>query len=164
MPVYTLSRTQLVRMSLTECWNFFSDPRNLATITPPELRFQIQSELPREIYPGLMISYTVAPLLGVRLRWLTEIVQMNEPTYFADEQRQGPYRLWHHEHFFREIGEDQTEVRDLIHYVPPFGPLGGLINALVIRRQLEAIFDYRSHVLAGCAGEGAREGPPSGLT
>ncbi len=144
MPIYTLERTQVVRMPLDECWSFFSDPRNLARITPPSLRFRVRSDLPHDVYAGLMIRYTVSPLLGIPMTWVTEITQVAEPSFFVDEQRVGPYRLWHHEHFFRALDASQTEVRDLVHYAPPFGPLGAIINAFVIRPQLEAIFDFRA--------------------
>lgn len=147
MPIFTLKRTQLVRMPLAECWRFFSDPRNLEKITPPSLGLRIKSELPPEVYPGLMIEYTVAPLFGVPLRWLTEIVHVDKPHRFVDEQRIGPYRLWHHEHFFREMNDGRAEVRDLVHYAPPFGPLGVFVNALVLRRQLERIFDFRARTI-----------------
>jgi len=154
MPIYTLERTQTVRMTLSDCWNFFSDPRNLPKITPPSLKFHVLTRLPEKVYPGLMIQYDVTPILGIRVSWLTEIVQVDEPNYFADEQRHGPYRLWHHEHFFRDLGAGQVEVRDLVHYIPPFGPLGGIINAALIRRQLAAIFDYRSKTLEGMSSAG----------
>lgn len=147
MPIYTLERTQILRLPLADGWQFFSNPRNLEKITPPSLGFRIKSELPPRIYPGLMIQYTVSPLLGVPLRWLTEIVHVEEPHHFVDEQRIGPYRLWHHEHFFRELADGQVEVRDFVHYVPPFGPLGAFVNAFVIRRQLAAIFDFRRRAL-----------------
>ncbi len=147
MPIYTLRQTQVVEMSLGECWRFFSDPRNLAKITPPALGFCVKTDLPAAIYPGLMIEYTVSPLLGIPLSWLTEIVQVHEPHSFVDEQRIGPYRLWHHEHFFRELADGRTEVRDLVHYVPPLGPLGAVLNALVIRPQLEQIFAFREQAV-----------------
>src|SRR4051794_203099 len=143
MPVYTLSRTQNVAMSLEECWRFFSNPHNLAKITPPALRFQVAGDLPPEIYPGMMIQYKVSPLFGIPVTWVTEIVQVNRPHSFVDEQRVGPYRLWHHEHFFVELGKGATEMRDLVHYVPPFGPFGAIINAVAIRRKLDEIFDFR---------------------
>lgn len=145
--IYSFQRTQVMSASVEECWAFFSNPANLARITPPSLDFRVASELPAEIYPGLMIRYTVRPLLGLKVSWLTEITQVRRPHHFVDEQRSGPYRLWHHEHFFRELNERETEVRDLVHYVPPLGPLGALANRLVIRRQLEAIFDFRQTVL-----------------
>jgi len=144
MPVYRLDRTQLVSLTIEDCWAFFSNPRNLEKITPPAMNFIIRSELPPEIYPGLMIEYTVSPLLGVPMTWVTEILQVNTPHYFADEQRVGPYRLWRHEHFFRATPEGKTEVRDLVTYAPPLGPLGGLLNRFLIRPRLERIFDYRA--------------------
>jgi ligand-binding SRPBCC domain-containing protein len=147
MPIYTLRRTQVVAVPIADCWRFFSDPRNLSRITPPALRFTVVSELPESIYPGLMIEYRVSPLLGVPLSWLTEITQVREPHHFVDEQRVGPYRVWHHEHFFREIDAAHTEVRDVVHYVPPLRPLGALVNALLIRPQLNRIFDFREEQL-----------------
>lgn len=157
MAIYTFSRSQTVAMSLDRCWAFFSDPRNLSRITPPELRLVVQSELPSGVHPGLMIRYTVTPLWNVRMAWLTEITQVQKPDYFVDEQRVGPYRLWHHEHFFRAIDGERTEVRDLIHYVPPFGILGALVNPFLIRPQLERIFDFRSEQLAAFEAGGAAD-------
>ena len=142
-------------MSLGQCWDFFSNPRNLAKITPPTLGFRVQSELPEKVYPGLMIEYKVSPLFGIPLSWLTEIVQVNEPHYFVDEQRVGPYQLWHHEHFFRELPDGEVEMRDLIHYVPPFGPLGFFINAMAIKPQLARIFDFRAEALKSMSAVGA---------
>ncbi len=151
--IYTFRRAQTVQMSIEECWRFFSNPRNLAKITPPSLRFNVRSELPEEIYAGLMIRYTVSPLWNFPMIWLTEITQVQKPAYFADDQRVGPYRIWHHEHFFHATGPEKTEVRDLVHYVPPLGPFGAMMNALVIRRQLERIFDFRRKKLKEiCAG------------
>ena len=143
MPVYTFTRSQVVQMPLPDCWAFFSDPRNLEKLTPPELGLRVRSELPAEIYPGLVIRYTVRPLLRVPLTWLTEITQVRKPEFFVDEQRVGPYRMWHHEHSFRAVSSVATEVSDRIHYVPPLGPLGAIANALAIRRQLQRIFDFR---------------------
>ncbi len=153
MPIYQLERKQIVSLGLVECWRFFSDPHNLKKITPPELNFRIKHELPPEVYAGLMIEYTVSPLLGMPLTWLTEIVHVEAPHRFVDEQRVGPYRLWHHEHFFRALPECGTEVLDLVTYVPPFGPLGAALNRLVIRPQLERIFDYREAQLGAGGSE-----------
>ncbi len=143
MPIYQLERKQNVTWSLPECWRFFSDPRNLKKITPPEMNFRIKRDLPSKVYPGLMIEYTVSPLLGIPLTWLTEIVHVEEPYRFVDEQRTGPYRIWHHEHFFSELPDGGTEVHDLVTYAPPLGPLGILLNRFLIRPQLEKIFNYR---------------------
>ena len=143
MPIYQLERKQIVPLGLEDCWRFFSDPRNLKKITPPEMNFVIKRALPPEVYPGLMIEYTVSPLLGIPLTWLTEIVQVDAPHRFVDEQRVGPYRIWHHEHFFSELPDGGTEVHDLVTYAPPLGPLGILLNRFLIRPQLEKIFNYR---------------------
>ncbi|MBA3964076.1 MAG: SRPBCC family protein [Chthoniobacterales bacterium] len=143
MPIYQLERTQTVSLGIEDCWRFFSDPRNLRKITPPEMNFRIKRELPPEVYPGLMIEYTVSPLLGIPLTWLTEIVHVDAPHRFVDEQRVGPYHIWHHEHTFRALSEGETEIHDLVTYVPPFGVLGAILNPFLIRPQLEKIFDYR---------------------
>jgi len=135
-------------MPLEACWRFFSDPRNLSKITPPTMGFAVLSELPEAIRPGLMICYSVAPLFGIPMSWLTEITQVRAPEYFVDEQRVGPYKVWHHEHFFRAVDAERTEVRDLVHYVPPLGPLGAVLNAVLIRPQLERIFDFRREALS----------------
>lgn len=147
VPIYTLERSQVIDVPVVDCWRFFSDPRNLQKITPPTLRFRIKSEVPARIHVGLMIRYSVTPLAGIPLTWLTEITGVEEPNYFVDEQRIGPYRVWHHEHFFTPMGAERTAVRDLVNYVPPFGPLGALLNALAIRPQLGRIFDYRERQL-----------------
>jgi ligand-binding SRPBCC domain-containing protein len=157
VPIYILQRSQTVAMSLEQCWRFFSNPGNLARITPPSLGFRVESELPDEIHAGLMIRYTVSPLFGIPMSWLTEITRVEKPHYFVDEQRVGPYRLWHHEHFFRALDSSQTEVRDLVHYVPPLGPLGAVLNRLLVRPQLERIFDFRTKQLADIAREARPE-------
>ena len=151
MPIYQLERKQTVSLGIDACWRFFSDPRNLRKITPPEMNFRIKRELPPAVYPGLMIEYTVSPLFGLPLTWLTEIVHVEPPHRFVDEQRVGPYSIWHHEHTFRALSENQTEMHDLVTYAPPFGPLGAIANAFFIRRQLAKIFDYRQRHLPSAA-------------
>ena len=148
MPIYTFNRTQIVHMPMGDCWAFFSNPCNLSKITPPSLRLTLQSQLPAQIHQGLFIRYTVSPLWKIPMTWVTEITEVQEPHYFVDEQRIGPYRLWHHEHFFRSLNAKETEVRDLVHYVPPLGPLGAILNRLLIARQVAGIFDFREAHLA----------------
>jgi len=148
MPIYRLERKQSVAWSLDDCWRFFSDPRNLRKITPPEMNFRIKRNLPPAVYPGLMIEYTVSPLFGIPITWLTEIVHVDAPNRFVDEQRTGPYRIWHHEHFFSELPDGGTEVHDLVTYAPPLGPFGILLNRFLIRPQLEKIFNYREAQIA----------------
>jgi ligand-binding SRPBCC domain-containing protein len=144
MKLYQYKRKQLIPVSLETAWRFFSDPGNLALITPPWLGFSIRSELPDKMYPGLIIAYKVSPLLGIKMNWITEITHTNEPHYFVDEQRFGPYNFWHHEHHFKAYG-DTTEVTDIVRYGLPFP--SSLINKLLVAGKLEKIFSYRSEVL-----------------
>ncbi len=143
MEIHVINRTQIVPASLEKCWAFFSDPRNLSAITPPALGFIVRSELPAKVHPGLMIEYQVRPLLGIPLTWLTEITHVEEPRYFVDEQRVGPYALWHHEHWFRALENGRTEVRDCVHYIVPLGPLGEIVRTFLVEPELEKIFRFR---------------------
>ena len=143
MKIYTLDRTEFLKVSLETAWDFFSDPNNLPRITPPELNLHITSETEREIYPGMIIIYTITPIPFFRNTWTTEITHVDSPSYFVDEQRSGPYRFWHHKHFFTEA-DGQTRVRDLVHYSLPFGPVGRLANLFFANRKLDFIFNYRS--------------------
>jgi ligand-binding SRPBCC domain-containing protein len=143
MAIHTIQRTQIVRSPLRDCWLFFSNPQNLARLTPPALDFQVLSDVPEEIYPGLMIQYRVRPLFGLPLIWLTEISHVEPERSFVDEQRLGPYRLWHHEHHFRGLDEYHTEMRDRVHYILPFAPFSEFMHPWLVKPKLEQIFDYR---------------------
>lgn len=124
-------------------WDFISSPRNLKEITPDYMGFDITSEgLPDKMYPGMIISYKVSPLLGVKTTWVTEITQVKEMEYFIDEQRVGPYSIWHHQHHISPI-EGGVLMHDIVSYQPPFGYLGAIANAMIIKKKLEEIFDYR---------------------
>jgi ligand-binding SRPBCC domain-containing protein len=133
-------------MSLDEAWEFFSNPANLNNITPAYMRFRILNKSGERMYPGQIITYTVRPLLGIPLFWMTEITHVKEKEYFVDEQRRGPYALWHHTHFFKNV-PGGVEMTDIVHYRLPFGPLGRLLHWLFVRKQLNDIFDYRFTVL-----------------
>ncbi len=143
MPVHTLERTQIIPAPLAVAWEFFSSPRNLERITPRELDFRILSELPAQMYAGMMIRYRVRPLLGLPLTWVTEITHVEPQRMFVDEQRVGPYRMWHHEHHFRELDGGRVEMLDRITYQLPLGWLSEPVHAWIVRRQLAAIFDHR---------------------
>ena len=150
MPTHTLHQKQTIRASREAAWEFFSNPRNLARITPPALGFRIVTpELPECIHAGLMIEYRVTPLLGLPLAWLTEITHVSAGEYFVDEQRAGPYALWHHAHWFRDIGRGRVEVEDRITYRLPFQPFGDIMHPLVVKPQLEKIFAFRTKAMAG---------------
>ena len=146
MSVHRFEARQVVPIGLDEAWAFFSNPRSLALITQPEMGFEVTSPLPERMHPGLIIGHRVRPLLGIPVTWITEISHLVEGELFVDEQRFGPYRFWHHQHHFRPV-EDGVEIGDIVHYALPFGPLGDLLNALLVRNRVRAIFDYRRGVL-----------------
>jgi ligand-binding SRPBCC domain-containing protein len=142
-----IERKQFLPITITEAWAFFSDAQNLSRITPPELGFLITSPQHKgPVYPGMIISYLVRPLLLIPLRWITEITQVREPEYFIDNQLAGPYKLWHHQHFFKEI-DGGVEMTDIVHYIAPFGVAGMLAELLIINKKVNYIFDYRNRVL-----------------
>lgn len=143
MAIYQLYKELELEVPLEEVWDFISSPENLKEITPDYMGFEVSTpRLPEKIYPGLMISYLVRPVLGIKTTWLTEITQVREPHYFVDEQRAGPYTLWHHEHSLIRRGKGVL-MTDLVTYRPPAGPLGALANSIFIKKQLENIFQYR---------------------
>jgi ligand-binding SRPBCC domain-containing protein len=144
--VYVLTRQQHLAMSLEDCWDFFSSPLNLPVITPPWLGFEVEEIAWEKMYPGMILQYFVRPLLGVRMRWVTEITHVQPMSLFVDEQRFGPYRMWHHEHHFKPTpaGVDMT---DIVHYAIGYGPLDPLLHETLVRSRLEAIFDFRFETL-----------------
>ncbi len=150
--LHQLEIRQILQADLREIWSFFQSPLNLRAITPEWLDFQVVSDVPQDMHPGLIIEYRVRPLAGLRSRWVTEITHVRAPHYFVDEQRVGPYRMWHHEHVFNEVAGG-VEVIDRVSYVLPFGPLGDLAHAAFVRRRLNTIFTYRKNVLARRFGE-----------
>ncbi len=141
--VYTLHTYQEMPISLTEAWDFFSSPANLAKITPSHMGFNIISKHHGEkMYPGQIIEYTVSPVLNIPMYWMTEITHVEEGKYFVDEQRFGPYSLWHHQHHFKTI-PGGVAMEDIVHYKIPMGFLGDIANGLFIKKQLKDIFDFR---------------------
>lgn len=141
-----LRYVQLIPTDLATAWDFFTSPRNLVVITPPGMGFTIQSGLPEKVYPGLIIKYRVKPMMGIPVTWVTEITHVQEPHFFVDEQRKGPYRMWHHEHHFKAV-PGGVEMTDIIHYIVPMGVLGKGANSLFVRKKVEAIFAYRRQKL-----------------
>lgn len=148
MMVFTLERTQVFNCSLEEAWAFFTDPNNLATITPSDMNFRVLDNFgnQKEIYEGMLINYHVSPLLGIRLKWQTEITHVNHKVSFVDTQKKGPYKLWEHRHEFIQEG-DTIRMNDKLRYQLPFGILGKWMHRLVVRKKLNHIFDYRYDVL-----------------
>ncbi len=146
MKPFELERLQTLPVGIDEAWRFFSDPGILARITPPAMDFRITSPPQATTYAGQIFTYTVRPFLGISMVWTTEITHVAEPNFFVDEQRFGPYRFWHHQHFFRAV-EGGTEVRDLVHYLLHHDQLAWLMNRLIVAPRLRRIFDYRGQAL-----------------
>ena len=144
--MYNLETRQLIRTSMDEAWEFFSNPNNLSVITPEWLNFKVTSKLPNKMYAGMIISYKVHPVLGIPNNWVTEITHVEEPFYFVDEQRFGPYKLWHHQHHFKET-ENGVEMTDIINYALPFDPFSRPINSLLVERKVKEIFKFREKKL-----------------
>lgn len=141
--IYKLTKKQFIPINIEEAWDFFSSPTNLKTITPPYMGFEITTDLgDGKMYSGQIITYKVKPLLNIPLSWVTEITHVIDQKYFVDEQRFGPYRFWHHQHWFEEV-EGGVEMTDIVHYGLPLGFLGSIANSLFVKKQLKEIFDYR---------------------
>ena len=140
--MYLLEREQEVRTTIEKAWDFIETPGNLNRITPPDLDFEIVSNVPDRMYNGLIIEYLITiPFFG-RKRWIAEIKHIREPFSFVDEQRTGPYKHWYHYHELRET-EDGIGMTDKVYYAIPYGILGRLLHFFIIKKTLERIFDYR---------------------
>jgi|SRR5210317_511623 ligand-binding SRPBCC domain-containing protein len=142
MKIFKLKYSQKLPISLNEAWEFLSSPNNLELITPKSMDFNIIDWDKKKAYPGQIIQYTVKPLLGIKINWVTEITQVRDKEFFIDEQRFGPYTFWHHKHFIKEI-EGGIIMEDVIHYKPPFGLIGVLLNFLFINSKLNSVFKHR---------------------
>lgn len=147
MSVHEYTTKQYLPITIEQAWNFFSAPKNLSVITPPELQLKIRSTLKDEgIYDGMQIEYTVKPLLKMPLRWLTKIDFVVPNKLFVDKQLKGPYKSWEHTHFFEPV-EGGVIIADLVQYELPFGKLGDLVHRLLVRQKIEYIFAYRKTIL-----------------
>ncbi|MBS7255707.1 SRPBCC family protein [Flavobacterium branchiicola] len=143
MKLYKIETVQYINSSVEDCWDFFSSPKNLQTITPDNMSFEIQDFDHKRMYQGQLITYTLKPLLGIKTSWVTEITVCKENEYFVDIQQFGPYKLWHHKHFFEPTEDGKTKMTDIVHYALPLGILGQIMNRLIVKNKLKSIFDYR---------------------
>jgi ligand-binding SRPBCC domain-containing protein len=146
MKLYQLKSKQFLPISLDEAWLFLSDPRNLKTITPDYMGFEICDGADRPMYQGQIIQYIVTPVLGIKTKWVTEITHVVDRAFFVDEQRFGPYAFWHHKHFLKEV-PGGVEMEDIIDYKIPFGMLGQLVHPILVKPKLNEIFNYRTQKL-----------------
>lgn len=140
--VHRLDREQRLELPRPELFAFFGDAFNLEAITPPWLSFRVTTPRPIAMAEGALIEYRLA-LHGIPVGWRTRIVSWEPPYRFIDAQLAGPYRLWHHTHTFEELPDGATLMRDTVRYALPLGPLGEVAHRLFVRRDLDAIFDYR---------------------
>lgn len=143
MSIYTLQQSQMIPAPIHTVWEFISSPYNLKQITPDYMGFEVLTkDLPEKMYPGMIISYKVKPLFNIPMTWVTEITHVRDFEFFVDEQRIGPYKLWHHQHHLKEV-DGGVLMTDIVNYKPPFGLLGDLSNSIIIRKKLDEIFLYR---------------------
>ncbi len=154
MKTYLLTTEQFIPISLQEAWDFFSSPLNLAKITPKEMNFIVTSDYNKDkkMYPGMIITYKVSPLFGIKMDWMTEITHVKEGEYFVDEQRFGPYALWHHQHHFKTV-EGGVLMNDILNYAIPYGIIGRLGNAVLVKSQIKKIFTYREKAIVELFGQ-----------
>lgn len=152
MKIYTLHSVQKLPITAQEAWDFLSNPENLKTLTPDYMGFEILSGGGRPMFPGQIIQYLVTPVAGIKTKWVTEITHVKEGEYFVDEQRFGPYALWHHKHFINPV-PGGVEMEDIIDYKLPFGVLGRVVHPIMIKPRLKEIFDYRKQKLIEIFGE-----------
>ncbi len=141
-----LTFTHFLPISLDEAWDFFSSPTNLEKITPQDMTFEVTSTVPAKVYEGLMITYKVAPMLGIKLNWCTEITHVHGGKYFVDEQRSGPFAIWHHEHHF-EAKDGGVLMTDILTYHVGWSIFGQLADALVVKAKVKGIFKFREKAL-----------------
>lgn len=160
MKLYQLYSKQLLPITKQEAWDFLSSPRNLKVITPDHMGFNILSGGERPMFSGQIIQYIVKPFPFFSTKWVTEITHVKEGDYFVDEQRFGPYALWHHKHFLKETDKG-VEMEDIIDYKIPFGILGQLAHPIIVKKQLQEIFKYREQKLTELFGK--VEGVPNTL-
>lgn len=141
--VFSFSQVQIIPAPLSDVWRFFSSADNLTAITPASMQFRIISKYHgATIYPGQIIEYKIKPFWGISWYWMTEITQVENEVFFVDEQRYGPYSLWHHQHHFKKV-EGGIEMTDIVHYKIPYGILGDFVNKLYVGKELKRIFEFR---------------------
>ncbi|CAM3859003.1 MULTISPECIES: SRPBCC family protein [Flavobacterium] len=152
MKIYRLHTKQNLPISIEEAWSFLSNPTNLKKITPDYMGFNILSGNEKLMYPGQIIQYIVTPVMGIPTKWVTEITHVEDKKYFVDEQRFGPYSLWHHKHFLNEI-PGGVEMEDIIDYKIPMGIIGQMVHPIIVKPKLNEIFEYRRKKLIELFGE-----------
>ena len=145
--IYTIHQRQVLPISRKEAWSFFSRPENLAEITPPDVGFQIMHNHGDGTFQGKIISYKIKVFPFITMTWVTEITSVRDGHNFVDDQRIGPYALWHHQHHFHDH-PDGIEMEDLVHYTLPFGWFGQIAHMFFVKNKLKQIFEFRRVAIA----------------
>lgn len=144
MKITQIISEELIKTDLQNLWKFISDPKNLGQITPKNMDFRIINNTNNKpMYPGMIITYSVRPILGIKLNWVSEISHLKNENYFVDEQRVGPYKMWHHQHILKETKKGVI-MQDIVNYIPPYGFIGQILNKLFIKKKVEKIFEFRN--------------------
>ncbi len=144
--IHVINTEQELPISIDEAWEFFSTPVNLEKLTPNNLRFKILTCSHNKMVEGQIISYKIRLMPLVWMNWVTEITRVEHKSYFIDDQRSGPYKIWHHRHTFTET-ENGVLMQDQVHYLLPFGIIGKIVHLLFVKAQLKRIFEYRKETL-----------------
>ncbi|MCX6233096.1 MAG: SRPBCC family protein [Bacteroidetes bacterium] len=144
--MHFLKKQQFLPISLEKAWDFFASPANLNEVTPEAMEFKVTSELPLRMYEGLIITYKIKPMLNISVNWVTEITHIEEAVYFVDEQRKGPYNIWHHEHHFKTV-EGGVLMTDILHYDIGKSIIGWIAGHLFVHKKVKQIFDFRYKAL-----------------
>lgn len=156
--MYQLRSKQILPIATKEAWDFLSNPANLGAITPKHMGFHILDGADSPMFPGQIIQYTVKPFPLYSVKWVTEITHVIQNNYFVDEQRFGPYAMWHHKHFIKKVDKG-TEMNDIVDYKLPFGVLGRVMHSIMVKKQLYQIFRYREQKLTELFGQVDGENP-----
>lgn len=144
--IHRIYQEQVLPISLEQAWNFFATPLNLNEVTPKELNFKVLSPLPEKMYEGMIIQYRISPMVNIPIHWCTEITHIKEMDYFVDEQRQGPYKIWHHEHHFSSVPQGVL-MKDILYYDIGKSFLGSIAGKLFVHKKVRQIFNYRYKAL-----------------
>ena len=145
--IYTFKNTQLIKCDLMTVWKFFSNPKNINGLTPKKMHFRtITKNLPDQIHEKMVIVYHVSPLFSIPLKWVTTIISVVPNQSFIDIQQRGPFKKWHHLHTFTET-KDGVLMTDLVTYELPFGIIGDLTHNILVKKEIEKLFQYRTHII-----------------
>lgn len=145
--MFKVEKEILLPVPLKEAWHFFAQPKNLAEITPPEMKMELVDDQKVPMYEGMVLRFKVSPLWGIKLNWTSEISKIVPMRYFIDCMIDGPFSQWHHQHFFEEA-KNGTLARDIIHYKPPLGLLGKMAKPLIVEKNINQLFEYRAQKLS----------------